>query len=200
MAEDKSYVIITEDKPLPNGAVRELMIPLLAAGQEFRFRARGASMSPFIRDGDVLTVSPLAIGEPRVADVVAVFDAEKAELIIHRVIDRRRSSWLIRGDNTDGTGLVRDLTINHGFLISGSRILLLGAGGASRGVVRPLLERGPEQLTIANRTALKAEELASSLEGLGSVDGCGPMACHPATLDRTAQVLGTRGNLRRAHL
>ena len=101
MAEDKSYVVITEDKPLPNGAVRELMIPLLAAGQEFRFRARGASMSPFIRDGDVLTVSPLAIGEPRVADVVAVFDAEKAELIIHRVIDRRRSSWLIRGDNTD---------------------------------------------------------------------------------------------------
>jgi len=79
----------------------------------------------------------------------------------------------IRGDNTDGAGLVRDLTINHGFLLSGSRVLLLGAGGASRGVVRPLLEQGPEHLTIANRTAIKAESLAKSLEGLGSVDGCG---------------------------
>jgi len=79
----------------------------------------------------------------------------------------------IRGENTDGLGLIRDLTVNHGFLLSGSRILLLGAGGASRGVARPLLESGPEQLLIANRTASKAEALAEELSVLGDVEGCG---------------------------
>ncbi len=79
----------------------------------------------------------------------------------------------IRGENTDGVGLVRDLTVNHGCLLSGSRILLLGAGGASRGVARPLLESGPEQLLIANRTASRAETLAADLGELGDVTGCG---------------------------
>lgn len=79
----------------------------------------------------------------------------------------------LRGDNTDGAGLVRDLCVNHGYLLSGSRVLLLGAGGASKGVVRPLLECGPEQLVIANRTADKARRLASALQSLGPVRGCG---------------------------
>ena len=79
----------------------------------------------------------------------------------------------LRGDNTDGAGLVRDLTVNHGFLVSGARILLLGAGGASRGVAGPLLDQGPEHLTIANRTPVKAEILSLSLQSQGSIDGCG---------------------------
>ncbi len=79
----------------------------------------------------------------------------------------------ICGDNTDGAGLVRDLSINHGYLLSGCRILLLGAGGASKGVVRPLLESGPEKLLIANRTASKAHEIAKALQQLGAVEGCG---------------------------
>ena len=79
----------------------------------------------------------------------------------------------LHGDNTDGAGLVRDLTVNHGYLLSGSRILLLGAGGASKGVARPLLESGPEQLVIANRTADKARLLANTLQALGPVGGCG---------------------------
>ncbi len=79
----------------------------------------------------------------------------------------------LRGDNTDGAGLVRDLSVNHGYLLSGCRILLLGAGGASKGVVRPLLECGPEQLVIANRTADKARRLAATLQPLGPVRGCG---------------------------
>ena len=77
------------------------------------------------------------------------------------------------GDNTDGAGLVRDLSINHGALLAGSRILLLGAGGASKGVARPLLECGPELLVIANRTADKARQLAAALAPLGPVQGCG---------------------------
>jgi shikimate dehydrogenase len=79
----------------------------------------------------------------------------------------------IRGDNTDGVGLVRDLSENHGFDFDGKRLLLLGAGGASRGVLRPLLETGLKKLVIANRTATKALELAESGAALGPVSGCG---------------------------
>ncbi|MFP6681939.1 MAG: shikimate dehydrogenase, partial [Gammaproteobacteria bacterium] len=55
-------------------------------------------------------------------------------------------------DNADGTGLVRDLEMNHGLILRGRRILLLGAGGAARGVIPTLLEQGPSELIIANRT------------------------------------------------
>lgn len=66
----------------------------------------------------------------------------------------------IAGDNTDGVGLVNDITRNHGFPIAGKRILLLGAGGAARGVIQPLLAAAPSELVIANRTVSKAVELA----------------------------------------
>jgi shikimate dehydrogenase len=64
------------------------------------------------------------------------------------------------GDNTDGAGLVADLERNLGCAVAGRRVLLLGAGGAARGVLQPLLERGPAALRIANRTANRAEALA----------------------------------------
>jgi len=67
----------------------------------------------------------------------------------------------LRGENTDGVGLVRDLTENYGFDLGGKRVLLLGAGGAARGVLRPLMEAGPARLRIANRTAGRAVELAA---------------------------------------
>lgn len=78
----------------------------------------------------------------------------------------------LRGDNTDGTGLVRDLLQNHGVVLAGQRLLLLGAGGASRGVLRPLLEQQPQSLTIANRTATKARDLAD-LVADSRLQGCG---------------------------
>ncbi len=78
----------------------------------------------------------------------------------------------ILGDNTDGAGLVRDLGCNHLFRFAGSRILLLGAGGASRGVLFPLLGEDPASLTIANRTASKADELAAMARDT-RVAGCG---------------------------
>ncbi len=77
------------------------------------------------------------------------------------------------GDNTDGVGLVRDLVENHGFRFRGKRVLLLGAGGASRGVLHPLVETGLAELVIANRTASKARELAAAGAVLGPVTGCG---------------------------
>lgn len=78
-----------------------------------------------------------------------------------------RPDGSLLGDNTDGVGLVRDLARNQGFDFAGKRILLLGAGGAARGVVRPLLEQKPALLVIANRTAQKARELAAELQDEG---------------------------------
>ena len=65
----------------------------------------------------------------------------------------------IFGDNTDGVGLVRDIVHNAKFTISGKTVLLLGAGGAARGVIQALLAESPSQLVIANRTPERASEL-----------------------------------------
>jgi shikimate dehydrogenase len=78
----------------------------------------------------------------------------------------------LSGHNTDGIGLVRDLAENNGFDFSGKRLLLLGAGGASRGVLRPLLDTGLAVLVIGNRTASKALEMAAAV-GENRVNGCG---------------------------
>ena len=77
------------------------------------------------------------------------------------------------GDNTDGAGLVRDLTVNAGFSLKGKRILILGAGGAVRGALEPILAEGPAAVTIANRTVEKAEVLAELFSDLGSVAASG---------------------------
>lgn len=74
------------------------------------------------------------------------------------------------GDNTDGAGLVRDIEANEGWRLQGRRVLLLGAGGAARGVVGSLLEAGAARLVIANRTVDKARVLAARFP---SVLGCG---------------------------
>lgn len=79
----------------------------------------------------------------------------------------------LRGDNTDGTGLVRDLLHNAGVALRGQRILLLGAGGAVRGVLEPLLAEQPAALVIANRTVEKAEQLAREFADLGPVVASG---------------------------
>lgn len=75
---------------------------------------------------------------------------------------------VLLGDNTDGAGLVADLKA-HGVNLAGSRILLLGAGGAARGALAPLLAEQPSELVIANRTHAKAEQLAAEFQDLGAV-------------------------------
>lgn len=74
----------------------------------------------------------------------------------------------IIGDNTDGAGLVQDL-LQHQVVLEGARILIIGAGGAARGVIQPLLEQQPASLTITNRTLSKAEELATLFAVYGPV-------------------------------
>lgn len=83
----------------------------------------------------------------------------------------RHTDGQITGDNTDGTGLVRDLTRNLNLEIAHKNILILGAGGAVRGVLGSLLEQHPASLTIANRTAEKASDLAQHFSVLGVVRG-----------------------------
>lgn len=79
----------------------------------------------------------------------------------------------ILGDNTDGVGLVRDISVNLGWAITDKKILLVGAGGAAMGVLEPLLKKHPSLIVIANRTANKALKLANDFAALGNIEGCG---------------------------
>ncbi len=78
----------------------------------------------------------------------------------------------VLGDNTDGIGLLRDLAVNLGVTIEGANILILGAGGATRGIVGPLLEMQPASLWIANRSLDKAQLLADRFSKTGPVSAC----------------------------
>ncbi len=78
----------------------------------------------------------------------------------------------VLGDNTDGIGLVTDLTINHMIPLLDSRVLILGAGGASRGIIGPLMEKSPTHIVIANRTVEKAITLSHEFSQLGKITGC----------------------------
>jgi shikimate dehydrogenase len=78
----------------------------------------------------------------------------------------------IFGDNTDGIGLLRDLAVNLGVTLEGANILILGAGGATRGIIGPLLEIQPASLLIANRTLDKAQILTDHFSRSGPVSAC----------------------------
>lgn len=78
---------------------------------------------------------------------------------------------IIKGDNTDGIGLVRDLIANLGWAVQGLRVLLIGAGGAARGVLEPLLREQPRELLVVNRTADRAEQLAQEFADIGPLVG-----------------------------
>lgn len=78
----------------------------------------------------------------------------------------------IHGENTDGIGLLRDLVVNLGVNLDGANILILGAGGATRGIVGPLLEMEPASLCIANRTLGRAQKVVSEFAKLGPVTAC----------------------------
>ena len=106
------------------------------------------------------------------ANVTVPFKFEAFEIVLpsNRALDAGAVNMLrfldteIRGDNTDGLGLVRDIKQNLGVNIANKRILLLGAGGAAEGVLHPLLEESPALLVIANRTLEKASSMQKKAE------------------------------------
>lgn len=128
-----------------------------AAGEFFAEGGRGANVTlPF-------KVDAFAFSQHR---------TERAELAgAVNALAWRESAIL--GDNTDGAGLVRDLTANLGVDLAGRRILVLGAGGAARGVMSPLLACAPSLLVVANRSGDRARELARRFRGLGPVEAGG---------------------------
>lgn len=132
------------------------------------------------RDGFAESVEDFIATGGRGANVTIPFK-EEAFRLANRLTPRAElagavntltfSSEGIVGDNTDGAGLVRDITINLAHPITGKRVLLLGAGGAARGAIGPLLEEHPATLVIANRTAQKARVLAEHFATLGNISG-----------------------------
>jgi shikimate dehydrogenase len=87
----------------------------------------------------------------------------------------------IVGDNTDGIGLMRDLLVNLNLNLTDKNILILGAGGATRGIVTPLLDAEPKSIMIANRTLSKARLLAEHFSASGPVTACRFKEVRPST-------------------
>lgn len=96
--------------------------------------------------------------------------AERAGAVNTVVLQKNGQSL---GDNTDGVGLVRDLALNHGVGLEGLRVLILGAGGAARGVLAPLMAENPASLAVANRTVAKGNALAREFAALGDIEATG---------------------------
>ena len=124
--------------------------------REFRARGgRGASITlPFKEAAFALSTRRTPRAETAGAVNTVHFDGEQ-----------------IRGDNTDGVGLVRDLERNLGVPLAGLGILVLGAGGAARGIVGPLLDAAPAHVVVANRNASRAEALRRHFEE--RIEACG---------------------------
>ena len=133
-------------------------------------------------DGFAATVRQLVASGYSGANVTVPFKLEAAALAT-TLSERARAAGAVNtlsftpsgivGDNTDGAGLVGDILRNAGVAIAGRRVLLVGAGGAARGAILPLLQQGPRQLVIANRTAASAENLAASFNSHGvPVEAC----------------------------
>jgi shikimate dehydrogenase len=105
------------------------------------------------------------------ADLVNELSARASRAQAVNTIVLREDATLF-GDNTDGLGLLRDLENNMGLMLTGMRVLVLGAGGAVRGVLAPLMQRSPGALLIANRTPERALKLAVEFADLGHIESC----------------------------
>jgi hypothetical protein len=97
---------------LSGPALIDLLRAVLDKGKPFRFRAKGVSMTPFVKDGDVITVSPFAGASPRMGDVVAFIRPETEKLLVHRIVGKSGDSYLIKGDSVhDEDDHVREVNV-----------------------------------------------------------------------------------------
>jgi len=142
-------------------------------GQDLVYQALLAPL-----DGFVTAVREFAAAGGKGANVTVPFK-EEAFRLCDRLSERARRAGAVNtlqfgedgilGDNTDGAGLLRDIEHNLGVKLEGKRVALLGAGGAARGALAPLLADRPQSLAIANITVARAEELAAGVADLGAV-------------------------------
>lgn len=94
----KLFTTHADEFPLSGEALLDLLQTVLSKGVPFRFKARGWSMSPFIQDGDVITIAPLKKRKPGVGEVVAFIRPEYGNLVVHRIVARHGNHALIHGD------------------------------------------------------------------------------------------------------
>ena len=169
-------------------------------GQRLRYERIEAPLDDF----------PGAVGRFRAeggrgANVTVPFK-EQACRLAERLSDRARLAGAvntllldagIEGDNTDGVGLVRDLVHNLGVALAGRRVLVLGAGGAARGILPALAPTAPAELVLANRTAQRAQALARELAEAGPIRWLGleALAGNPFDVVINATAAGLRGEL-----
>ncbi len=88
-----------ETLSLSGPALTELLGAVLERGKAFRFRAKGMSMAPFIRDGDVVTVAPLGTRKPRTGEVTAFLHPLTGKAVVHRIVRRSSGFTFLKGDN-----------------------------------------------------------------------------------------------------
>jgi shikimate dehydrogenase len=131
---------------------------------------RHAALNFFVEGGGGANVT--LPHKPAAAEIVNDLSARAERACAVNTIVRKSPTELY-GDNTDGVGLVTDLVRNLGVNIGGSRVLILGAGGAVRGVLAPLLEQEPREIRIANRTPDRAARLCDEFSDLGEISASG---------------------------
>lgn len=156
-------------------------------GEDVRYEAIFAP-----RDGFASAVADFRAAGGRGLNVTVPFKLDAFALATERteraeqaraVNTLRFDSKTVLGDNTDGAGLVADLRDRLGFAIGGKRVLIMGAGGAARGVILPLLRERPASIAIANRTVEKARALERQFAPFGPVMSGGYAELHGKSFD-----------------
>jgi signal peptidase I len=94
------YLFHGDELLLSRKVIIDLMAEILSKGKDFRFRARGWSMTPFIKDGDIISISPIGNNKPKTGEIVAFNRPEVSGLVVHRLIGTSQDMWMIQGDNT----------------------------------------------------------------------------------------------------
>jgi signal peptidase I len=137
--QDKPTLFVKKREvlPLSSRQLEELMKGVLGKGASFRFRCKGFSMSPFIKDGDVLTIAPLQGSSLSFGEVVVFSHPSTGKLIIHRVIKKKEGAYLTKGDN---------IPESDGFI---SKAHIFGrVTKVERNGVKSLIGLGPERFLI----------------------------------------------------
>jgi shikimate dehydrogenase len=143
-------------------------------------------------DAFAATIQDFIAQGGRGCNITVPFKLEAFELATHRSDAAQRAGAVnalkfengrIAAENFDGAGIVQDVQRNLGVQLVGKRVLLLGAGGAARGALQPLLQAKPSVLVMANRDVAKAKQLADNFSDLARVEACGYADLHNEAFD-----------------